>query len=44
MIFLDGEFDEGIDMEQPIGSVVKGHKHKVHKLKRSNYDLKQVLR
>jgi hypothetical protein len=38
--FLNGELDEEIFMDQPIGFVVKGQKRKVSKLNRSFYGLK----
>ena len=42
--FLNGELDEKIYMDQPIGFVTKGQKHKVCKLKRSIYVLMQSSR
>ena len=42
--FLNGELDEEIYMEQPVGFIVKGQERKVCKLQRSIYDLKQSLR
>ena len=38
--FFNGELDEEIYMDQPIGFVTKGQEHKVCKLKRSIYGLK----
>ena len=42
--FLNGEIDEEIYMDQPIGFVAKGQERKVCKLKRSIYGLKQSSR
>ena len=41
---LNGELEEKIYMEQPVGFVAKGQKHKVCKLLRSIYRLKQSSR
>ena len=38
--FLNGELDEEIYMDQPIGFEVKEQRHKVCRLKRSIYGLK----
>ena len=38
--FLNGEFDEEIYMDQPLGFNLKGQERKVCKLKRSIYSLK----
>ena len=43
-VFLNGELDEEIYMDQPIGFVTKGLEHKMCKLKQSIYDLKQSSR
>jgi hypothetical protein len=42
--FLNGELDEEIFMDQPIGFVVKGQERKVCRLNRSLYELKQSSR
>uniref|UniRef100_A0A2N9FDK1 Integrase catalytic domain-containing protein n=1 Tax=Fagus sylvatica TaxID=28930 RepID=A0A2N9FDK1_FAGSY len=42
--FLNGELDEEIFMDQPIGFVVKGQERKVCRLNRSLYGLKQSSR
>ena len=42
--FLNGEFDEEIYIDQPLGFKLKGHECKVCKFKRSIYGLKQASR
>ena len=43
-VFLNGKLDEEIYMDQPVGFVANGEEHKVCKLWRSIYDLKQSSR
>ena len=42
--FLNGEIEEEIYMEQPVDFIAKGQEHKVCKLLRSIYGLKQSSR
>ena len=42
--FLNGSLDESIFMQQPDGFIEKGKEHKLCKLKRSIYGLKQASR
>lgn len=42
--FLNGDLEEEIYMNQPIGHVEKGLEDKVYKLNKSIYDLKQSSR
>ena len=42
--FLNGELNEEIYMDQPVGFVAKGQERKVYKLKRSIFGLKQSSR
>ena len=44
MAFLNRELEEEIYMEQSVGFMVKGQEHKVYKLNRSIYGLKQSSR
>lgn len=43
-VFLNRELDKEIYMEQPVIFVIKVQEHKVCKLNRSIYDLKQSSR
>lgn len=38
--FLNGDLDEEIYMEQPLGFIIPGQEHKVSRLKKSLYGLK----
>ena len=40
--FLYGDLDEEIYMQQPEGFIIKGQEHKVYKLKKAIYGLKQA--
>ena len=42
--FLNGDFEEEIYMQQPVGFVIKGREHKVYQLLKSIYRLKQSSR
>ena len=42
--FLNGELEEDIYVEQPQGFIVNGEEHKVYKLNKSLYGLKQAQR
>ena len=42
--FPNGDFEENVYMDQPMGFSVEGKKHMVYKLKKSIYNLKQVSR
>jgi len=43
-VFLNGELNKEIYMDQPLGFKTKGYERKICKLKRSMYDLKQASR
>ena len=42
--FLNGELEKDIYVEQPQGFIVNGEEHKVYKLNKVLYGLKQALR
>ena len=44
IVFLNGELDEEIYMEQLVGFISQGQEHKVCRLLKSIYSLKQSLR
>ena len=41
IVFLNGDLEENICMDQPMGFSVKGNEHMVCKLKKSIYSLKE---
>ena len=44
IVFLNGDLDEEIYIEQPVGFISQGQEHKVYRLLKSIYVLKQSLR
>lgn len=43
-VFLNGELEEEVFVEQPPGYVIKEHEDKVYHLRKALYDLKQAPR